>query len=372
MADLIKLTLDEAIGSTTFANTGTAGGTWTASASPPTAGATGIINNCIAVTDSGIMNISGGGGSTTYEPTSNSFTVYCWFKPNTARALSITEKLVHKSYRPDGTWTAPYSSIELFTYAEVSGYPYFYQGVGCSVTITGTRYEITGTSIGLHTSNWSMIAMTFGSNTLNLYLNGTFLATLATSGSCDFGTHGKWYISGSNEVNESVNGSIDEVTVQSGVLTRDQLAAIYNAHGNTDVVTSNAWTNAELSGNRRLDPVINYGYTIPALTFSAAKLTNQVRVDFSRALRSLAATTVAGNYVITGPSTIAVNSVTFTPGQTYLILNTTGSYIPGSYTLTVAANTAEASADDTFNSGNATFDGGTIIGGGSNFNAGFW
>lgn len=82
---------------------------------------------------------------------------------------------------------------------------------------------------------------------------------------------------------------------------------------------------------------------VPAVV-AAEKLTaTTVRIDFNQALRSLAATTVAGNYSITGPSTVTVASVAFTPGNSYVVLTLTGTFAPGTYTVTVSANTVQSS-----------------------------
>lgn len=87
----------------------------------------------------------------------------------------------------------------------------------------------------------------------------------------------------------------------------------------------------------------------PNLYWSAQKIGSQVRVDFGRELRSLSATTIVGNYVITGPSAITISSVVFTPGDRFLFLNYSGNFTAGNYTLTMAPHTAEALADNTFN-----------------------
>lgn len=93
------------------------------------------------------------------------------------------------------------------------------------------------------------------------------------------------------------------------------------------------------------------------LFFAAKMIGGQIRVDFGQALRSLAATTVAGNYTFTGPGTLTTASVVFTPGNSYVLLNVNEAFQTGDYTLTVAANTVEMAALDIFNgSGSSIFE----------------
>lgn len=106
--------------------------------------------------------------------------------------------------------------------------------------------------------------------------------------------------------------------------------------------------------NRQLNLVLNPGITLTTIFFSARKIGAQIRVDFSEPIRSLAATTVAANYTFTGPATLTTSSVTFTPGNSFLLLSTTQGFVSGTYILTIAANTVEAVATSSFNSGSGT------------------
>ena len=373
MADLIKLALEEAGGSTTFANTGTAGGTWTASTEAPTAGATGVIGNCITTAYTGNKEyVAGGGGSTSYEPTANSFTIYAWCKPIvTAHGTSERKRVVSKFYRAAGTWTSPYTSIELFIDTQSNQVTYY---AGFAITVSGTRYEYSGYPY-IFSNAWNMLAMTYDGATVKIYANGVLLAPITLAGSCDFGTHGQWVVAGNTELAaDNFEGSVDEVTAQTGVLTRDQLVSLYNAHGNLEVVTSyNTALEGVTSARKAAQPSFWTGTPLLDLTWTAQKSSSAVLISFNRILRDLAATTIASNYTVTGPSTITVNSVTFTPGNAYLYLNVTGSFVPGTYTVNMATNTAQASADDIYNSTTPyTFDGGTVVvAGGSNWLAGF-
>jgi len=126
-------------------------------------------------------------------------------------------------------------------------------------------------------------------------------------------------------------------------------------------------------------PVNIPSWTLPTvLTYTAHRDgTGTVKIDFSRALASYGATSTAGNYAITGPSVISVGSVSFTPGNSYVVLNVTGTWATGTYTVTVAAGTAQANSDAVLNTADAvTFynvagGGGGASGTGARFNPGF-
>jgi hypothetical protein len=95
MSDLIKLALEETAGATSFANTGTAGGTFAASTEAPTAGAAGIIGNCIQTAWSTNKQYIQGGASAPFEPTAINWTVYTWFwVGNSYHGTSETKRIV--------------------------------------------------------------------------------------------------------------------------------------------------------------------------------------------------------------------------------------------------------------------------------------
>ncbi len=87
----------------------------------------------------------------------------------------------------------------------------------------------------------------------------------------------------------------------------------------------------------------------PPIVFSAKKEGAYVRVDFGQTLRTLAATTVAANYTFTGPDTLTATAITFTPGDSFLLISVAEDFTTGTYTLTIAADTVETEDYDTFN-----------------------
>jgi hypothetical protein len=82
----------------------------------------------------------------------------------------------------------------------------------------------------------------------------------------------------------------------------------------------------------------------PALTFVAYTLGTQLRVYWGRPVVDTLTVRTANRYTITGPSTVTVTAVAYY--STHVVLSYTGNMLPGqTYTLTVAADTAEADGD---------------------------
>ncbi len=63
----------------------------------------------------------------------------------------------------------------------------------------------------LAAGKWQHVGFTFDSVTLRLYVNGVQVASLAQSGSIDYGTHGPWTIGGKVSANDTFTGLIEEV-----------------------------------------------------------------------------------------------------------------------------------------------------------------
>jgi hypothetical protein len=137
---------------------------------------------------------------------------------------------------------------------------------------------------------------------------------------------------------------------------------VFTGNINSDaqrIFTSTAFK--EVSGSLYVQPIV----------FSVSRTLTQVRVDFGRSLRSKASTTVAANYTLTGPTSITFTSVTFTPGSTYLVLDYTGTFTSGTYSMTLASQTVQAAGDDQYN---ITTGVNLVVipsGAGSSFNTGF-
>jgi len=92
-----------------------------------------------------------------------------------------------------------------------------------------------------------------------------------------------------------------------------------------------------------------YGAFVSPLIFIPVVTATTVTVYFSRALRDLAATAIAANYVVSGPSTITITSATFSFPSSEVVLSHTGTFRAGTYSLTLSANTAQAVVGGQFN-----------------------
>jgi hypothetical protein len=90
-------------------------------------------------------------------------------------------------------------------------------------------------------------------------------------------------------------------------------------------------------------------YTDVPLTFAIAREAQTIIVTFERALRSLPATTVIGNYSLTGSSVLTITSISFTPGTNVVTLHFSGTVVTGTYTLQLATRTTQALGDDLYN-----------------------
>jgi hypothetical protein len=137
-----------------------------------------------------------------------------------------------------------------------------------------------------------------------------------------------------------------------------------------DVWSSDMSTDAQRVFNP--SPFVQYGLALEPISFSAARSGATVIVGAARALRSLAATTITSNYAITGPSAITVTSISFTPGNTSVTINVTGTFTSGTYTLTLASQTIQALNDDQYNiTTGVAFSGNSVTLKSSGFNPGF-
>jgi hypothetical protein len=137
-----------------------------------------------------------------------------------------------------------------------------------------------------------------------------------------------------------------------------------------EIYTGNISTEAQLTFPSVFEKNLAPGAVEP-IAFSVGRTPTQLRVDFGRSLRDLAATTVITNYVITGPSSLTVTDVSFTPNNTYLYLDYTGTVVSGTYTLTLASQTVQARNDDQYNvTTGANFEGLVVVLKSSGFNPG--
>lgn len=87
-----------------------------------------------------------------------------------------------------------------------------------------------------------------------------------------------------------------------------------------------------------LGALVQLTIAIGALGFSAIQ-TSTTQVVITLGVIPISVNTTAGNYTIAGPSSITVTGATWTPGNAYITLTVSGTFVAGSYTVSLAANT---------------------------------
>jgi hypothetical protein len=114
------------------------------------------------------------------------------------------------------------------------------------------------------------------------------------------------------------------------------------AHGEYTITVNSGTVEAQdyYLFNTLLSPTLNIvSLHNPISVFVSRNSLNELKVGFSEAMLDFIATYEPANYTIIGPGNIVVESVSFNPGDNYIILGTIGVYVHGDYSLTIAANT---------------------------------
>jgi hypothetical protein len=104
---------------------------------------------------------------------------------------SALGQIMHRAYRADLTWTAPFTAIGLWVDAS--------NRLNGSVTVGGTQFSIIANlAMVCHTPYY--IALTYDSATgaVKMYINGNIVATDTRAGGIAYGTEGPWTLGGVN------------------------------------------------------------------------------------------------------------------------------------------------------------------------------
>ncbi len=202
--DQLIYTLDEA--SAPWANSGAAGSlNLNVQAAGPVS-AVALFSNGISYPGGNATSkylTSGAAGTSVGEPSSN-VTLSAFIKPTSFGAFN--QSIVCKAYRPDASgWTSPFASIHL--YIPNNSNP----ALTGSIVVGAAQKTVSANNVLRAAGNWNHIGLTFDSVTLRLYVNGVQVATLAQTGSIDYGTHGPWTIGGEVSANDTFTGLIEEV-----------------------------------------------------------------------------------------------------------------------------------------------------------------
>ena len=233
-----------------FANSGT-GGSLNSSA-----GSGSVITSRQGIFNLAVSNGSGATNGLTSGNTSvgesNSITLSCWVY---LRAYTNFADIVVKQYRNDGTWTAPFASVQLDQDNSGNG------GLQFVVAIGGVARVVNSIPAAdkLQLNKWYFLALTYDSTTgtLSGYINGDLIGTATgAAGNIDWGTHGAWCVLGNTATtSETTNGMVDDVRIENVVRSQAYLQTMYRAgaglqnYGASLTITPNSSAGGDLAGS---------------------------------------------------------------------------------------------------------------------------
>jgi hypothetical protein len=149
-------------------------------------------------------------GNTSVGEATGAYSISCWVY---LRSYGVAYPYMFlKSYRNDGTFTAPYQSIALQLSNSGDG------GWTPSVTVAGVNYAVDLTAasgFGLSLNDWQHVCLTWdGAGTIRVYRNGVLAGSRNIGGvDIDWGSHGPWQIGGPFETgldNNIIDGLVDD------------------------------------------------------------------------------------------------------------------------------------------------------------------
>jgi hypothetical protein len=203
--DVLVYHLDEAVGSTTWANSGTSG-----------TNSLSLIGGTLTVRP-GLYPVASGFGRGIYfrnvaqdraegaagvEP-AYPVTLSCWWYH---RAAANGETLIAKLYRPDGSYSTPFVSMCLNADAS--------NAFSFSVTVGGAFTTVSSNAIDAAiVGTWNLIVGVYDGTTMSLYVNGALSGSTSKTGAIDYGTHGPWTIGSSPPSAGAKTGILDEIRV---------------------------------------------------------------------------------------------------------------------------------------------------------------
>ena len=151
----------------------------------------------------------------------NKFTLIVWHRRN---SLVNFGKVFCIDYRANGTWSPPYSSIELSTSQGSTRQIYN------NIVVSGTGYAISSDSV-INDNVWSNLAIRYKGTTLNSYVNGLKQTNQTSiSGVIDYGTSNQMAVgfrSSFSPNDERFNGLLDFCILYPRDLTDSEIQSIY-------------------------------------------------------------------------------------------------------------------------------------------------
>lgn len=151
----------------------------------------------------------------------NKFTLIVWHRRN---SLVNFGKIFCIDYRANGTWSPPYSSIELSTSQGLTRQIYN------NIVVSGTSYTVNSDS-AINDNIWSNLALRYNGTTLNSYVNGSKQTNQTSiSGVIDYGTSNQMALgfrSSFSPNDERFNGLLDFCILYPRDLTDSEIQSIY-------------------------------------------------------------------------------------------------------------------------------------------------
>lgn len=214
MAKLIHLTLEEAAGASSVANTGTVGGAWLKSTAAPTLGGPGKTGLGVDVIgDNARRYLYGDTVFNTLEPTTLTVGVWVYLR---AKAGNLTSHVVHKTYRTGADWNNPWTAwaIEI---------PPNTASVTFSVTTPTASRIAANAGFDIPFYAWTHLALSFDATTKEMrgYINGRVVVSQTLAGGIDYGTHGRMMMGHCNDGSgaiEPLNAIVDELQLYDAVV----------------------------------------------------------------------------------------------------------------------------------------------------------
>jgi hypothetical protein len=225
VAKLIHLRMDEAVGSTTLANSGAVAGNFLVSTNTPTLGASGILLNGVDTIGDATRRYLKGDPAVFNAVQPESFTAWVWFKQRTVSATTV--HLFHKVYSPGTYWGSPPASIWAQLQAGTTSLAF-------GVLRSGSTAGGSGTTAPLNA--WHMLAITYNAITgdAGMYLDGQQTSSFSYPGApskvIDYGTSGLWMIGSPNDDSaspEPFDGLFDEFQVHDYAFSAGSIRSEY-------------------------------------------------------------------------------------------------------------------------------------------------
>jgi hypothetical protein len=131
-------------------------------------------------------------------------TVSCWWFH---KAVSNSEMMFGKYYRPDGTWANPFVAMCL-NCEPLNAFSWNIT-TGAGALLGTTSSPLDAAIVG----SWNLIVGTYDGVTMKLYVNGQLSNSIAKVNAIDYGTHGPWSIGASPPSAGQKTGVLDECRV---------------------------------------------------------------------------------------------------------------------------------------------------------------